>query len=209
MTTTKKSVPRAVAVLKQPTKVAALIPYAQGIEKSLTNNPSFPNLAPTLAQLDAAITALAKAQAATHARTMGAVETRNEAQRTLVAILQQLRGTVQGVADATPENAPSIIASAGMSVRKTPARPPRVFNAAPGLNAGTAKLVAASAGHRASYEWEYSADGGKTWVAATPSLQAKTVVSGLPSGNTVQFRYRAVTKTGTADWSQPVSLLVK
>jgi hypothetical protein len=31
----------------------------------------------------------------------------------------------------------------------------------------------------------------------------------VPSGTTVAFRYRAVTKAGIGDWSQPLSLLVK
>ena len=86
---------------------------------------------------------------------------------------------------------------------------PRVFAAKAGALSGTANLVAASAGRRASYEWEYSTDGGKTWVFAPPTLQAKTTVSGLTPGATVQFRYRPVTKTGEADWSAPVPLIVK
>ena len=63
-----------------------------------------------------------------------------------------------------------------MSVRKTTVRPPRVFSARPGPVAGSATLVTASAARRASYEWEYSLDGGKTWVNAPPSLQTKTTL---------------------------------
>ncbi len=44
------------------------------------------------------------------------------------------------------------------------------------------------AARRASYEWEYSTDGGKTWVAAPPSLQSKTTVTGLLSATMTQFR---------------------
>jgi hypothetical protein len=66
-----------------------------------------------------------------------------------------------------------------------------------------------SAGHRASYEWQYSTDGGKTWVTAPPTLQAKTTVAGLVPGATVQFKYRPVTRAGGADWSQPISLMVQ
>jgi hypothetical protein len=69
--------------------------------------------------------------------------------------------------------------------------------------------VTAQAGHRASYEWDYSTDGGKTWVLAPSTLQAKTTIAGLTPGATVLFRYRAVTKAGEADWSQPVSLLIQ
>jgi hypothetical protein len=71
-----------------------------------------------------------------------------------------------------------------------------------------AKVTAAAASRRASYEWQYSNDGGKTWITAPVTLQAKTTIAGLVPGSTVQFKYRAVTKTGEADWSQPLSLLV-
>jgi hypothetical protein len=39
-------------------------------------------------------------------------------------------------------------------------------------------------------------------------MQAKTTITGLQAGSTVQFRYRSVTKTGASDWSAPVSLIV-
>jgi hypothetical protein len=96
-----------------------------------------------------------------------------------------------------------------MPLKKTPVRKPRVFGVEQGAVSGAVKLVTASAGNRASYDWESSIDGGKTWAALPSTLQAKTSVTGLPAGTTAQFRYRAVTKTGVADWSQPVSLLVK
>jgi hypothetical protein len=88
-------------------------------------------------------------------------------------------------------------------------RAPRVFAAKPGIVSGAVKLATASAGHRASYDWEYSIDGGKTWVAMPSTLQARTTLSGMVPGATVMFRYRAVIKTGEGDWSQPTSLLVK
>jgi hypothetical protein len=39
-------------------------------------------------------------------------------------MLEQLRAYVQSIADATPENAPSIIESAGLALRKTLVRAP-------------------------------------------------------------------------------------
>jgi hypothetical protein len=96
-----------------------------------------------------------------------------------------------------------------MAVRKVATRATRVFAATPGLVSGSAKLTATIAARRASYEWEYSLDGGKTWVTLPSTLQAKTTVAGLPVGTSVLFRYKAVTKTGEGDWSQGLSLLVK
>ena len=210
MVTPSKTIRRSLVSLMLPeSKVPALINYAQQIVKSMTGNASFPTPTPTLAALTLAVSDLQTAENAVLARTKGAAATRNEKRTALVMLLQQLKGYIQSVADANVENGASTIQSAGLAVRKIPVRPPRVFDATPGPTTGTAKLIAAAAAPRASYEWQSSADGGKTWVAAPSTLQAKTTVIGLAAGTTVQFRYRAVTKDGEGDWSQPVSLLVK
>ena len=99
--------------------------------------------------------------------------------------------------------------SAGVVLRKTATHRARVFAAKAGALSGTADLVAAVAGNRASYEREYSFDGGKTWTVATPTMQARTSVAGLPPVTTTQFRYRSVTPNGASDWSAPVSLIVQ
>ena len=209
-TATTRSIHRAIATLKLPaSKVPALITYAQGIVKGMTGNASFPNPVPTLAAVTAAINALQTAETAALARTKGAVATRNEARTSLVMLLEQLKADIQAAADANVENGASIIQSAGVSVRKTAVHPPRVFAATPGAVSGVANVVAPSAARRASYEWEYSLDGGKTWVTLPSTLQAKTSLSGLQSGSTVQFRYRPVTKTGEGNWSPAVSVTVK
>jgi hypothetical protein len=207
MTTTKTD-HRSIVALKLPTRIQALITYAGGILKAVTGNPSFPTLVPMLATLTAAIAELQTAETAALARTKGAVITRDEKRTALVQLLQQLKGPIQAAADANLESGASIIASAGIEVKKTVVRSPRVFGAKPGAVTGTAKLVTASGGHRASYEWEYSTDGGKTWVTTPVTLQAKTTVLGLTAGTTVQFRNRPVTKAGEGNWTQPVTLVV-
>jgi hypothetical protein len=83
-----------------------------------------------------------------------------------------------------------------------------VLAAKPDRISGEATVTAVVAARGASYEWQYSTDGGKTWITAPGTLQARTTISGLVPGSTAQFRYRAVTKAGEGDWSQPVSLLV-
>jgi hypothetical protein len=206
--TASKTSNRSIVILKLPTRVSALITYAQGIVKAMTGNASFPTTLPPLVTVTAAITDLQAAETVALTRMKGAVVTRNEKRMALVMLLEQLRSQIQATADANVENGASIIMSAGLDVRKAVVRSPRVFGAKPGPVTGTAKVFAASAGQRASYEWEYSADGGKTWVTAPVTLQAKTTVAGLVAGTTVQFRYRPVTKAGEGNWTQPVSLLV-
>jgi site-specific DNA recombinase len=54
----------------------------------------------------------------------------------------------------------------------------------------------------------HATDGGKTWVPAPVTLQARTTIAGLVPGATVLFRYRPVTKSGEGDWSQAASLVI-
>lgn len=195
-------------ILKLPPSVPALITHATGIVTRMTGNPSFPNPTPSLAVLTAAIENLKVAEAAALARTKGAVATRNDKRTALVLLLRQLRGHVQTVADASAENGAAVIASAGLAVRKTPAHRARAFVAKPGAVSGSAKLVATTAARRASYEWQYSTDGGKTWVIAPVTLQARTTIAGFAPGSTVVFKHRPVTRTGEGDWSHPISLVI-
>jgi len=194
--------------LHLPSKVAALIVYAQGIVTRMTGNPSFPEPSPALSAITTAIDQLQVAETAALARTKGAAAVRNDKRTALLTLLRQLRGYLQTVADTNPTTAASVIESAGVAVRKTATRQARAFAAKPGTVSGTAKVVANPAARRASYEWQYSADGGKTWVTAPSTLQAKTSITGLAPGATVQFKYRPVTKAGEGDWSQPVSMMV-
>jgi hypothetical protein len=208
MATTTKPARRITITLALPHSVPALVSYARNIVTRMTANPSFPNPAPTIAAVTAAIDTLQTAEAGALSRLKGAAVLRNEKRTALVALLQQLRSYIQSIADADPTNAASIIESAGVAVRKAPTRRARAFVAKAGPVSGVATVVAEVAARRASYEWQYSTDGGKTWITAPSTLQAKTTVAGLSPGATVQFKYRAVTKVGEGDWSQPVALMI-
>ncbi len=66
----------------------------------------------------------------------------------------------------------------------------------------------AKATRRAVYEWQFSMDGGKTWVSAGVTSEANVTISGLTLGTTYLFRFRTTLKRVTADFCQPYSLLV-
>jgi hypothetical protein len=206
---TLKSVNRSLVTLSLPRSIPALITYTQAVLVAMTNNANFPTPLPALSAVSAALTALQSAESQAISRIKGAVVVRNDKKAALVTLLQQLRSYIQTTADANSENSAAIIKSSGLPLKKVPVHKPRVFTIKPGAVSGSVEMVAASAARRASYLWGYSTDGGKTWIEVGPTLQAKTTVSGLPVGTTVQFRYRGVTKTGAADWSQPTSFLVK
>jgi hypothetical protein len=200
---------RSVAVLKLPRPVPAALTYSRNIVTAMTGNKSFPTPTPPLTDVTTAINDLDQAEQAALTKVHGAVATRNQQRLALLAKLELLRGYVQNIADADREQASGIIQSANMQVRKVPTRVKRVFAAKQGAVSGSVTLVTASAGRRASYDWEWSSDGGKTWQALPTTLQTKTSMTGLQPAASYSFRYRFVVKTGVGDWSQPVSILMK
>jgi hypothetical protein len=209
MTTTIKPVKRSIVSLKLEKPTASLITQATGIVSSMTNNPNFATPNPPLATVSAAIAALQTAETAVKARTHGAVATRNEKHKTLGTLLEQTRGYIQSVADTNSDTAEAVIKSAGVGVRAPVLRQKQVFSVKEGPVSGSVKLTAARAGARASYEWQNSLDGGKTWVTMPSTIQAKTSASGLAVGSSVLFRSRAVTKAGEGDWTQGMAITIK
>jgi hypothetical protein len=207
----KKTTHRNIASLHLPRQVGLLLAIARAIAQTMDGNKSFPNPDPTIATLNTAITDLANAETAVKAqsRSKSAVTARDQKRAELLTLLEQSKAYVQKMADADPAHGAEIIQSAGMNVRKVPVRTKRVFGVKPGPLSGSVALATGSAGQRASYDWSYSADGGKTWQMASPTLQAKTVVTGLQPGVNYEFRYRAVTKSGAAEWSQSLTMMVK
>ncbi len=208
MATSTTKAHRSLAVLDLPKRINVLITYADNVVTRMTGNAYFPSPSPALAAVSAAITDLQSAETAAVARTKGAAATRNRKRALLVSLLQGLRQYVQSIVDGNEENAPAMIQSSGLAVKKTAVRKPRVFAALAGANSGTVKLVAPSAGRRVSYAWQYSTDG-KTWVDLALTLQARATLTGQTPGAVLQFRYCSVSKTGQTDWSAPVTLTVK
>jgi hypothetical protein len=200
---------RVFVVRKLPLSIPLLIEYVRAILAAMAGNAHFPTPTPPLATLTTSVNGLESAQATTKTRAPGSVAARDTAHKQVTDQVHQLFGYIQQIADANPEQAAEIIASAGIKSRTNvpPTKPPFAVN--PGPVSGSARLAMKAAGGRAAYDWEYSLDGGKTWVAATTTVQAKTVISGLPVATSVMFRARAVIKGGAADWGQPITLVVK
>jgi hypothetical protein len=198
-----------IAVLHLPKQISQLLGIARAIAHAMDTNKSFPTPDPPVAAINTAADDLDAAEAEVKGGAKNGIPTRDAKAATLVSLLEQERSYVQKVASADPANAEVLIQSAAMNVKRVPTHGPRVFGAKQGALSGSAELVTGSAGRRAAYDWEYSADGGKTWQAASSTLQAKIVLSGLQSGVNYAFRYRTLTKSGVSDWSVPTMLVVK
>jgi hypothetical protein len=68
-------------------------------------------------------------------------------------------------------------------------------------------IAKATKGAKAN-EWQYSLDGGKTWIDLPPTTKASTAIQNLTPGTSVSIRQRVLTKAGLSDWGQPFSTLV-
>ena len=198
---------RVVVALNCPRTVPEIIVYAQSVALAMTQNPAFPSPIPALSSFTAHIAALEKAQVLTLTHVFGAAAERN-AKLALVRVdLSFLRAYVQTVADASAGDAAAIIASAGLDAKGTTGHPKPDFVAKQGRVSGTARLVAKAPKVRTSYEWQRSTDG-ETWVDVERTMRADADILGLAPGTRYFFRYRTLTKDGTSDWSQVVSLIV-
>jgi hypothetical protein len=200
---------RVFVVKKLPTRVPDLIAAVRVILAASKGNPAVKSPNPSLAKLGALVEALAKAQVAARSNARGTAAARDVALSALRAGVTTFQGWVQEQADADPENAVSFIESTGLHTRAPSTRRKAGFDVRPGLVSGTLIVEVKAPAKRASYLWEWSDDEGETWHRAPATMQAKTTLRGLPVGKYVSLRWRAVTRTGEGDWSEPVTVLVR
>ena len=200
---------RTIAVLLMPHHVQDEIKYGEHLQSRLSNNPHFPLPDPVLAAFDGALVNYSATETLAQTRAKGTIPARNAARVVYIGAAHAMVARVQQVADASPEQAEAIITSTGLAVKKKTIRQKQNFVVKYGATSGTVHVIAKAAATRAAYEWQFSVDSGKTWTSAPNTLQAKTTILGLPVATVVEFRYRATTKLGMGDWSQPTSILVK
>jgi len=191
-----------------PRSVPAMIIRVNGITSSMTTNkPTFPSPTPPLALVSAHVVTLSEAETASKTRTLGTIDARNNALMVVVADVHQLHGYVQQVANADPSQAEIIAAAAGMTLRKKGVH--HKSNLVVKQTVSTVvDVVAKAVKGGCSYEWQLSTDGGKTWVNAPPTAQARTQIKNLEPGVLVVFRQRVVMPTGVGNWSAPVTAAI-
>jgi len=195
-------------VAKLPRPVADFIIRVSAIHDAFaTSSKTYPSPPVTMPVFASHIATLTTAETAVKTRAAGTVADRDAARKAVVIDVGLLQGYAQQAVNADPANADALAQDAGMTVRKStrPAKPPL---AAKPASTGAVHLVAKAIKGGKSNEWQYSADGGKTWVSVPSSTQAKTSITGLQVGALVSFRHRAVTKAGPQDWSQVISATV-
>jgi hypothetical protein len=195
--------------LNRPEKVPELIVFARAVVQAMSGNRWFPAPVPSMSTVQAAIDKLGAAEAAALSRTHGLIEVREDARNALIKRLAQLKACVETVADENPDDAASIIESAGMSVAGRGLTAKAVLAVYSGRVSGSVRLAAKAAAKVATYEWHVREEGAQTWKDLPATLQARTTVGGLLPGRTYSFRFRATTRRGVTEWCDPVSYVVQ
>ena len=190
----------------------------KAVNAGIGGNPGlFVTPSPTLAALMAQAAVVDKAETLAATRAKGAATARNVQRRILVGMLEAECTYVQSVADtsATPEQAAATIQAAGLDVAGVASRIKAILTvtqtAVPGTLALDANATAlGAAGRRKTFfNWQYTADGGKTWITLPSTPKSKTTVSGLTALSTYGFRVSVTNSDGIAgEWSQIVNFLV-
>ena len=203
-----KAVKRPIVVLNLPTAVPAFIVRVRHVILVMTSNKWLPNLPVPMATVTADVDKLAASEALTRKGTYGAAATRDLDRKTVENHCVLLKGYVQSIVNANVESANAIASSAGMSIKQstTPQKPE--LQALMGPTPDEVILRAKAPPKRAAYEWQYSADGGMTWITIGTTTVAETRVSGLTAGATYLFRFRTTHKKTTGAWSQTISFIV-
>jgi hypothetical protein len=172
----------------------------------------------TMAAFLAVITALVIAQQnATGTKARGAASLRDTKRDAVWTAMDSLRAYIQGLADVvSADSAASLIEAGGLLVAATATHQKApltaTLNATPGfvkLDANASLLTGrAAASKRVTFNWQWSADSGKTWNNAGSTPYASTEVTGLTPMTTYSFRVSVTIGKVTEAWSQAVSLLV-
>jgi hypothetical protein len=199
------------------TNIPALLALAQAVYNAMQANAKlFAQPNPALAVLAQQIQDLETTHQATLTRTKGTVAVRNAKRDVLITSLESERMYVQSLCDANPEQAETLIAAAAMVAAKSPLHAKPVLAAHQGPVPGSAKLVAnatllvgRNARKRVTYNWQLSADGGKTWTLLPSTPLASTIAEGLTPLTTYSFRVSATVSKTPGEWSQAVTLLVR
>jgi hypothetical protein len=189
------------------TPISTLIETQTTVINAMTaNKVTFGSPSPALTTVSAASATLANAQAAYKAHT-GTRAARDDARTVLMQLMQQLRGYVQSVASANPAQASTIAQDAAMRLRKSTTHQKSDL-AVKGVASGSVKVVAKALKGAKANDFEYSTDGGKTWIAVPTGTRASATITGLQPGMTATYRHRPITKAGPGDWSQTVTAVV-
>ena len=207
------------AVLKWPSKLSDQSQKAVDVCKGIDDNPTlFPNPVPTTLSIKTAVDEVTLAIANVKNR-KGTGAERKAKSVILKGLMNDVVLYVQGIANASPENAEVIINAAGMNVKATTKRSARTFSVKNGEIEGQVLLFAQTEKGRVLHEWQIQNTQTPSpmpgpgpvleWSDLPPTINASTVVNNLKFGALIAFRHRVVIKNVPGNWDNPIAITIK
>jgi hypothetical protein len=201
-------------------KVPAVVGRAEAMESGMGSDPAtYLNPNPPLPAFKALITNVTSAQTAVRTRVVGAAATRDVALRLLIGGMESERLVVQGLADAAPSRAVQIIQNGGLVVAASTVHTKLLLVLRNGAESGTVScdanvgmLIGPDAKHpRAArfFGWQYTVDGGKTFVTAPTTATGKTLLTGLLPLTIVGVRVNITILGVTSPWTDVATIAVR
>jgi hypothetical protein len=198
--------------------VPAVVGRAEAMHNGMAADPATyagPNLPlPTFKTL---IANVQTAQTAVRTRVVGAAATRDVHLLALIGGMETERLFIQGLADANSSHSVQLIQNAGLVVAESPGYTKLLLVLRNGPHQGSVVcdanvgLLVAGANHpRAArfFGWQYTVDGGTTFVTAPTTATGKTLLTGLTPLTVVGVRVNITLLGVTSDWTDVGTIVV-
>ncbi len=190
---------------------------AQAIFDALNNNVSgfYTPPYPGMKDLENFIAAFTQAIKNSKSRLLDSAAQKKSAKSDLYGSLKDALAFVNNLAWTQPSNGAAIITGAKMVEKGANTNKKQGFVVRQGKATGEALLIAVALmldGKylKATYFWQYSLDGGVTWIDLPTTTKANTMIAGMTAGVPAKFRKRtSSTKTGLSKWCTAIDFTVQ
>ena len=197
---------------------SSVMKRAKGMQGGLRAHPAlFPDPSPSISAVEDQIVLLDDAEVLAATRARGSASARNVERNRLMGMLETQMTYVQNIADesSTWDQAVATIEAAGLEVSLVATHDKQILTVKQGPEPGSVLLsayAAALAGpswKKRFFNWEYTGDGGATFIRVRSTPKSKTSIANLTPLHTYGFRV-SVTDANAVDgpWSQIVTFLV-
>ena len=191
---------------------SALETKAESVVLAMTDNANFPKPNPTIASLQAAITAFSEAMVAAVDGGRIRIAERRQARKVLEGLLIQLSAYVMMTANGDV----NMLISSGLDVYKepeasAPIEVPQAPELSSGANTGEVLVKVPVVKGAKSYFFEYTADplsDSSVWQQVVDT-RSKVLITGLTAGKKYWFRVMAIGLRGARTASKEVSYIVQ
>jgi hypothetical protein len=209
MSTPSKVPKEQVALGLSKLTVSQLITDTKLWTTSITGNTYFPNPSPSIATVNTQLSKLEAAYTVSQTRVKGSGVAMHSERKALELLLKSLGSYVEGVGNATPDQAAVIIDTTHMPRKKRSPHKSKVFTVETTRVPGEV-MVNNKAVRNASYVYAMTTDPNtpSTWIDIISSRQVKNVHGGLISGTRYYFRTAVSIKGVLGAWSPVVNLVM-